>query len=199
MAEALPLTSRVELNNKEESKCPINRGVLINFLWLIRPWVGYHLNHYSPDVLWFFFVFALISNLFSWRQLNTKTETEHCSFAERLVLFLVFNSIISRFEWSFKNETERPINRDRWNLFLVFFLGLRLLQPTLHALIICDGVAWRTIVSLKLSWTLRRKETGNVYRLFCSVSVFRYDLKPLIPHIAPILTMFSVKPEALFW
>ena len=30
------------------------------------------------------------------------------------------------------------------------------------------------------------------------VSVFRYDLKPLIPHIAPVLTMFSVKPEALF-
>ena len=77
MAEALLLTSRVELNNNEESKRPISRGIFINFRWLIRPLVGYHLNHYTPDVLCFFFVFVLISIFFSWRQLNTKTETEH--------------------------------------------------------------------------------------------------------------------------
>ena len=104
VAEALLLTSRVELNNNEESKCPISRSILINFRWLIRPLVGYHLNHYSPDVLCFFFVFALISNFFSWRQLHTKTETEHSCFAKRLVLFFVFNSIISIFEWSSKTK-----------------------------------------------------------------------------------------------
>ena len=39
VAEALPLTSRVYLNNKNKSKCLINRGVLIYFWCLIRPLV----------------------------------------------------------------------------------------------------------------------------------------------------------------
>ena len=62
-------------------------------------------------------------------------------------------------------------------------------------MIICNGVV---VVSRRPSWTLKRKEAATVYKLFCSVSDVRYETRPLVPHIIPVLTMFSAKPEALF-
>ena len=55
---------RVGWNNKKETKYPIDRGLKIYFQCLIRQLVGYHLNPYSPAVLCFFFVFALIKIVF---------------------------------------------------------------------------------------------------------------------------------------
>ena len=43
---------------------------------------------------------------------------------------------------------------------------------------------------------LNTKTTGNGNCLQ-NISVLRYDFKPLNPHIAPVLTMLSLKPEAL--
>ena len=45
-------------------KYPLDRSLKIYFQCLIRQLVGYHLNPYSPAILCFFFVFALIKIVF---------------------------------------------------------------------------------------------------------------------------------------
>ena len=67
VAEALPLTSELSRTTKRKPNVQ-KTAALFCFRCLIRQLVGYHLNHYSTAVLCFFYVFALISNCFSWRQ-----------------------------------------------------------------------------------------------------------------------------------